>query len=183
MLPLQIQLDLSRRYCEAHRRYHTIEHIADMLWRGRELELSDVQILAIWYHDAIYDVPGEKNEARSAELALEQLAGSGLKADAAERVAQIVRDTEAHIATSEEAEHVIDLDLASLAAPWQVFERNSKKIREEYACIEDERFRVGRLAMLDRFLARERIYQSAWGAQFEDAARENLRRLRTASST
>ena len=61
-------LDLTRRYCEPHRRYHNIAHIAELLWRGRECDLSDEQVLAVWYHDAIYDVPSQDNEVRSAAV-------------------------------------------------------------------------------------------------------------------
>ncbi|MCA8969612.1 MAG: hypothetical protein KDC95_07510 [Planctomycetes bacterium] len=173
-----ILIDLTRRYCEPHRRYHTIEHVADMLWRGRSLALSTEQILAIWYHDAIYEIPGQDNEARSAELAHEQLTAAGLDSRSVERVVSMVLDTKSHVASSDEARVVIDLDLASLAFEEEAFLVNTAKIREEYGIIEDEAFAIGQLAMLDRFLERERIYQSEWGEPLEERARHNLRCLR-----
>ena len=82
------------------------------------------------------------------------------------------------VLSSDEARVVIDLDLASLAFEEEAFLVNTAKIREEYGIIEDEAFAIGQLAMLDRFLERERIYQSEWGEPLEERARHNLRCLR-----
>ncbi|MCB9891031.1 MAG: hypothetical protein H6832_01220 [Planctomycetes bacterium] len=156
--------------------------MADMLWRGRSLSLSEEQILAIWYHDAIYEIPGHENEARSAELAREQLTSAGLDVRSVESVVSMVLDTKTHVASSDEARVVIDLDLATLALDEEPFFVNTAKIREEYGSIDDETFAIGQLAMLDRFLGRERIYQSDWGRPLERQARDNLRRLRERNS-
>ncbi len=69
-LGLDLLLELTRRYEEPHRRYHALPHIADMLHRGRDLQLDDVQVAAIWFHDAIYDPRALDNEAQSAALAV-----------------------------------------------------------------------------------------------------------------
>lgn len=115
-----ILLDLTRRYCEPHRHYHTIGHIADMLHRGRELDLRDEQVLAIWFHDAIYDTRSDTNEQDSADLAVQMLGAADHASAKIEDVRQIVLDTKGHVPSIPGSAAVIDLDLSSLAAPRRV---------------------------------------------------------------
>lgn len=176
MLGPELLLDLTRRYCEPHRRYHTIGHIADMLWRGRALKLDDTQLAAIWYHDAIYDVRRSDNEARSAKLAHRQLGAAGWSEERAAQVARIVLDTAGHRPSCRAAAAVLDLDLAALAAPPAVFDANTADIRAEYAHVADADFNAGRARFYADFLARPRLYHTAWGARLEAPARANLRR-------
>jgi predicted metal-dependent HD superfamily phosphohydrolase len=180
MLPTDLLLDLTRRYCEPHRRYHNLEHVAELLWRGRELPLSDEQVLAIWYHDAVYAVPGENNEADSAALAVSQLTQAGLEPARVAVVERIVLDTRNHLPSIPQSGLVIDLDLSPLAAPWERFLHNNHNIRAEYGCFDDAAFAHGQRAVFDRFLQRERIFVSAWGAAMEAVARANLQRARAA---
>lgn len=175
--PTTLLLGLTRRYCEPHRHYHTIGHIADMLWRARQLPLDDEQLLAIWYHDAIFDIPGDGNERRSAELAFAELCAIGWPEARARQVERMVLDTEQHLPSIAGSALVIDLDLASLAGSEAEFDRNTAALRREFHHLDDARFAAGQRAMCERFLRRPRIYHSEWGAQFETAARHNLRRL------
>lgn len=169
-------IDLSRRYCEPHRRYHTIQHIANMLRAGRELDLDDVQIAAVWFHDAIYEIPGPDNEERSALLAEQLLPARGWSDDEVAAVAAIVRDTKTHAPSSERAATVIDLDLMSLGAEWAVYSQNALDLRAEHAQIDDDTFRRGQRELLASFLAKERIFHTAWGSRFEAPARANIER-------
>ncbi len=174
MKDTQIILGLTSRYCEPQRHYHTIGHIADMLWRGRTLELSTEQVLAIWYHDAIYDPTSSTNEIDSAALAVAELRCAGFTTSSIEAVEQMVLDTLHHKPTLEASREVIDLDLASLALPREAYRTNTKAIRREYAHVSDTDFDAGRLAFLERFLERENIFWTDWGHELEAAARCNL---------
>ena len=58
-------LDLTRRYAEPHRHYHTLEHVAGMLYEGRAFPLDDGQVLAVWFHDAVYDARRSDNRSRA----------------------------------------------------------------------------------------------------------------------
>lgn len=176
-------LELTRRYLEPHRHYHGIEHIAGMLHAGRSVGMDDVQVMAVWFHDAIYDPRSRTNEAASAQLAEQRLLAAGwARADAA-RVAAIVRDTEHHRPTVAGAEVVLDLDLMSLAAPWPEFVRNTARIRAEYAHVADADFAAGRATFFATMLRRDRLFWSPFGSQFEAAARANLRRASTADNS
>ncbi len=169
-------IDLTRRYCEPHRRYHTIRHIAEMIYVGRELDLDDVQIAAVWFHDAIFEIPGPDNEERSALLVEQLLPERGWSAGEVAAVAAIVRDTKTHTPSSDRAAAVIDLDLMSLAAGWQVFRQNGLDIAAEHGDIDDDTSRRAQRDLLESFLARERIFQTAWGSRFEAKARANIER-------
>lgn len=172
-LPL---LDLTRRYCEPHRRYHGLEHPAHMLWIGRGMALTDEQIAAVWFHDAIYDPKAIDNEARSAALATELLAALGWPDHSVQTVADIVRDTHRHVPTSDAARAVIDLDLEPLSETWDVFHRNALHIRVEYRHVDDATFAAGRKRFLEAMLDRKRIYWTTWGERLEDRTRRNLER-------
>ena len=175
-MPESILVDLTQRYCEPHRTFHTLHHIAGLLMNGRALHLSHEQILAIWYHDAIFDVHAGDSEVRSAALAVEQLSAAGYPAGSIELVERIVLDTVLHEPTIAESEKVLDLDLATLGGTWEEFSANTEQIRAEFAHLDDRTFEEGQARMARRFLERERIYHTEWGAQREERARRNLAR-------
>ena len=174
--PLLPLLDLSRRYCEPHRRYHNLEHPAHMLWIGRQLALTDEQIAAIWFHDAVYEPGARDNEQRSAELARNQLTALGWPEHSVSIVETIVMDTRRHTPTADGSRAVIDLDLEPLSETWEVFSRNALHVRVEYRHIDDETFLNGRRQFLEEMLGRERIYWTPWGSRYEMQARRNLQR-------
>ena len=145
-----------------------------MLFRGRQLRLDDVQIYAIWYHDAIYETRSKTNEEDSAALATEALRTIGWDEARIERVARIVLDTKDHAPTIPGSAEVIDLDLSSLAADWAIYERNGERIRREYHWVPEDEFVTATREFLASFLDRERIFTTEWGAELEGKARENI---------
>jgi predicted metal-dependent HD superfamily phosphohydrolase len=169
-------LDLSKRYCEPHRYYHTLEHIAYLLMKGKDQDLSDEQTLAIWFHDAIYNPQSRSNEADSADLAVEMLRACHYPEAGIELVRQIVLDSEQHEPTVPESAKVIDLDLCPLAAEPEIYDRNHGNIRRENSWLSDTEFQNNLQMFLQRFLARDRIFWTPWGEGLEAAARENLQR-------
>jgi len=71
----------------------------------------------------------------------------------------------------------VDIDLASLALPWDQFEENGRRIRREYAHVPEPEFRAARAAVLERFLRRPHIYATAFFRErLEERARANLMR-------
>lgn len=176
-------LDLTRRYCEPHRHYHGLPHIADMLFRGRGLDLNDVQILSIWYHDAIYDPRSESNEEDSAALARTHLESIDFDRDSIGRLEAIVLDTKRHVPSTAEAAPVIDLDLSSIGADWSIYERNRDNIRREYEWVPQDEFDAGTRKFLEGMLKRDRIFFTDWGSQFEPKARENMQRALAAMAS
>lgn len=175
-LPTDLLLELTRRYSEPHRHYHNLEHVARMLHHGAELALDDDQVLAIWFHDAVFEIPGPRNEELSAALAVERLTAAGLPHPRIAIVERIVLDTKAQVPTIEPARAVIDLDLAGFGAEWSEFCANTHKLRLERPDLSDADHRAANRRFFESVLARERIYWTEWGARREARARDNLRR-------
>lgn len=168
-------------YREPQRRYHTLQHLAECLAHlgpVRDLARSAGEVeLALWFHDAVYDVRGHDNEARSAAWARDELLAAGL-ADAAGRVHDLVMATR-HAARPEtpDATLLVDIDLAILGVPAERFAQYEAQIRSEYAWVEEATFRSRRREVLTGFLARPTIYGTAhFQALLEAAARANLQR-------
>jgi predicted metal-dependent HD superfamily phosphohydrolase len=174
--PETILVDLTSRYCEPHRVFHTLRRIADMLMNARDLALSDEQVLAIWYHDAIHDVRSRSNAADSAALAGEQLFHAGYPLASIRTVERIVLDTITHEASLEEARIVLDLDLATLGAPWDAFAASSALIRAEHPHQDDATYALERSQVFLELLERPHIFHTSWGERLEEQARSNLAR-------
>lgn len=175
-LGIDLLLELTRRYQEPHRHYHALPHIADLLHRGRALQLDDVQLAAIWFHDAIYEPRRTDNEVQSAALAVSRLSAAGWPTARVQLVERIVLDTQKHVPSVPGAAVVIDLDLGSLSLPWEEFAANTAAIRAEYSHVPEPQFRAGRAAWAQRMLQRPQIYCSDYGKALEASARANLQR-------
>ncbi|HEX7864632.1 MAG TPA: N-methyl-D-aspartate receptor NMDAR2C subunit [Variovorax sp.] len=174
--------ELQRRYAEPQRHYHTMQHLGECLaWFELEKAMAEHPgevALALWFHDAIYDVHAHDNEARSADWAREALLEAGADAAAAERVHALVMATR-HDAVPEgrDAELLIDIDLSILGADRARFDEYERQVQAEYAFVPDEVRLPRRRAILQRFLDREAIYATPhMHAQLEAQARANLQR-------
>jgi predicted metal-dependent HD superfamily phosphohydrolase len=181
-LPHQEEMGASllARYAEPHRRYHTAEHLANVLRTIDQLagdhDLFLVR-LAAWFHDAVYAIPPGQvpNEEASARLALRELSRAGLEQEDLTQVARLVRLTATHQPGSRdpEGELICDADLAILAAPPGEYANYVVAIRAEYARVPEPEFVAGRLEILTG-LAEGEIFRSGKGRALTDAARANL---------
>jgi predicted metal-dependent HD superfamily phosphohydrolase len=174
--------ELQRRYAEPQRHYHTMQHLGECLaWFEREQALAEHPgevALALWFHDAVYDVRAHDNEARSADWARQALRAAGASESAAERVHALVMATR-HDAVPEgrDAELLIDIDLSILGAERERFDEYERQVGIEYGFVPDEVRLPRRRAILQRFLDREAIYATPrMHAQLEARARLNLQR-------
>lgn len=176
--------EMMDRWAEPHRRYHTPEHLLDVLEALDRLfdehDDDDARLrvrLAAWFHDAVYNgVAGEDEEA-SAELAASCLGRIAGPTDAAE-VARLVRLTSSHspLAGDRTGELLCDADLAVLGRAPAGYVRYLRAVREEYAHVPDDAFAEGRAAVVHRLLALEPLYRTGRAqALWLDRARVNLR--------
>lgn len=170
-------------YQEAHRAYHGLSHIEALLQAQlahRDLiQDHDALVLAIWFHDVIYDTRRQDNETRSADLAGEMLREVGAPPGLIESVQRKVRATQHHAWTDGDPDTAVflDLDLAILAAAPQAYDRYASQIAQEYSWVPEPAYRQGRAKVLQTFLAREHIYFTpALRALWEPPARANLAR-------
>ncbi len=174
--------ELQRRYAEPQRHYHTMQHLGECLaWFEREQALAEHPAevaLALWFHDAIYDVHAHDNEARSADWARQALLAAGVDAEAAERVHALVMATR-HDAVPEgrDAELLVDIDLSILGAGRERFDEYERQVHAEYGFVPEEVRLPRRRAILQHFLDRKAIYATPrMHAQLEAQARINLQR-------
>jgi predicted metal-dependent HD superfamily phosphohydrolase len=165
---------LLRAWNEPQRHYHTLQHLNECLalfdtLRAHAEQPADIE-LALWFHDAIYDVQGHDNEARSA------LKVGGVDAARCQRVRDLIMAT-CHTAlpASPDQALLVDIDLAILGAPAARFSEYTRQISAEYAWVPREVYAVKRRAVLEGFLDREQIYTTPAVAQrLEPRARDNL---------
>jgi predicted metal-dependent HD superfamily phosphohydrolase len=175
---------IRERHREPHRRYHTLDHVAEVLRAVDALaDLADHPArvrLAACYHDAVYDPRSSGNEEASARLAVDQLTEVGVPPDVVDGVADLVRMTADHRTRRDpDAEVLADADLWILGAPPARYRRYTADVRAEYAHADDDAWRTGRTAVLDSFLARRRLYATdRFHAELDATARANLARER-----
>lgn len=170
--------ELLAAYAQPQRHYHTRQHLAECL------ALFDACValardpaaveLALWFHDAVYDLPGRDNEARSAAWASAAL--SGARPGLAGAVHALVMATRHDAAPAPgDAALLVDIDLAILGAAPDRFAEYERQIRAEYAWVPRFLFRRKRHAVLRAFAERPAIYATpVLQARFEAAARRNL---------
>ena len=169
-------------YAEPHRKYHTLQHLhecLDLLAPATAAAARPCEVeVALWFHDAIYDVRRSDNEERSADWASAAVAAAGVAAAIVERIRSLVLATK-HTGSpgSDDERLLVDIDLAILGAPAQRFAEYERQIRAESSWVPQPLFDEKRGAILRSFLDRERIFATPlFHSRFEAAARVNLAR-------
>jgi predicted metal-dependent HD superfamily phosphohydrolase len=186
--------DLLVRYGESQRRYHTVEHLAEVLQTVRSLAAPDdpgasfrldtdadyrAVSLAAWYHDAVYDPTSTTNEEESAALVRRQLGGLGFDGGVVDEVTRLVLVTKTHSVERNDLSAMVltDADLAILAARVPRYDRYAADVRLEYGHVDDKAYRAGRSRVLQHFLDRGSIYScDQMVMRCDGPARANLQR-------
>lgn len=169
--------ELVKCYGEAHRAYHTLNHVVSML---NELELlgerTPALALAIWFHDAVYDTHTRDSEERSAALAKRLIEKLELSSELGEEVSDLVLTTKfTATPVTRLAQILSDLDLMIFGKPNVEFDAYDTNIRFEYSWIPFSDYGAARKRVLQSFLDRPKIYYTETLVEkYEQAARENL---------
>jgi len=151
-----VYADVVTRYGEPHRRYHTLEHIAEVLAVVDELDGGVEVEWAGWLHDVIYDVRAADSEARSAGYAGEVLAQLRAPDDVIREVQRLIELSATHAVVGGDKNGAIfvEADLAILLSPPERYDRYARDVRAEYAHVDDDAWRSGRRAVLEALLSR-----------------------------
>ena len=174
--------ELIARYSEPHRKYHTLQHLEECfekLDEVRALAEHPAEIeLALWFHDAIYNVKRRDNEKKSADWARASALSAGTPAEACNRAHALVMATRHKaVPRGTDAEILVDIDLLILGAAPERFDQYERQVRKEYDWVPDFLYRRERRAILKEFLARPRIFSTArFRDHYEKQARSNLER-------
>ena len=171
---------LEARYGESHRRYHTLTHAAavarDSAWLAEGLSTTERAVVAVaaWTHDVVYDAKPGEDERASAAWAREALVGVDETHIA--RVEGLILATIEHDAPADDllATALLDADLAVLGGSEDQYAVYARGVREDYAKYPDEVWREGRIAVLERMLARELYRSEAARTRWASAAEKNL---------
>jgi predicted metal-dependent HD superfamily phosphohydrolase len=134
--------------------------------------------LALWFHDAIYDVKRHDNEEKSADWARTSASTAGVSAEVCDRVYSLILTTRHKaVPRGTDAEILVDVDLSILGAAPDRFDEYERQVRGEYAWVPEFIFRRERKAVLKEFLARPRIFSSThFRDRYEQQARSNIER-------
>ncbi|MEY2876150.1 MAG: hypothetical protein RLZZ373_3521 [Pseudomonadota bacterium] len=178
--PATLLPQLLAAYAEPQRHYHSVQHLSEcMAHLGPALHLAQRPgevAIALWFHDAVYQLRSGDNEAQSAAWAQRELMAAGVGADACARVEALIMATR-HDAqpTEPDARLLVDVDLAILGAPPQRFAEYEAQVQLEYAWVPKWLFKRKRRAVLRGFLDRSPIYSTDhFRTLLEAQARVNL---------
>ncbi|XP_070563765.1 uncharacterized protein [Ptychodera flava] len=180
---------LKSKYSEHGRYYHSLYHLQDMFHHFDQekdkIKSQESVQLAIFFHDMVYDPKAGDNEEQSADMFLEfaKTHMSG-KEDTVKNVKEYILITKTHLTEAHQDEKIfgtddlhyfLDMDMAVLGWPQNEYQCYSKGIRQEYIHIPEEKYRVGRAAVLKSFLERKNIYATKeFREKFEKRARSNV---------
>lgn len=176
--------DLTRRYSEPTRFYHTLSHLKSLLVVTQALrplvppaDWPAVRF-AVYFHDAIYNSLASDNEYHSARLAERSLGKLGVKPEIIGKTVELIQATRTHEANGDDAANVLlDADLSILGVSETEYDAYVQNIRREYSWVDESAWRVGRSRNLKTFLTREFVYQTPiMRREREAAARGNLGR-------
>ena len=172
--------EVTQRYAEPQRHYHTMQHLDECFAnfdtvRSEAMHPAEIE-LALWFHDAIYDVTCHNNEQQSADWVRSVFLSAGGSISVADRVHALVMVT-CHNAlpVALDDQILVDVDLSILAATPARFAQYEMQIRAEYAWVLEETYRRKRAEVLQSFLDRPSIYNTAHFKAYSEAnARRNL---------
>lgn len=169
-------------YTEKHRHYHTLQHIKECFDRFdevRHLSQKPAEIeLAIWFHDAVYDVRSKDNEQNSARWARACLDAAALPVEIGQRVSQLILSTRHHTIPQETDEQILsDIDLGVFSSEQARFDEYERQVRAEFGWVPGFVYRRERKKILNSFLQRPAIFFFPhFYARYEESARQNLLR-------
>jgi predicted metal-dependent HD superfamily phosphohydrolase len=188
---------LEAGYSERRRAYHTWDHLAflfEKLCAFSDLSTrADIIAVSVFWHDVVYrtqNLDGSprtdyENVRDSAQLFRQYTLLNQHDADA---VYDLIMATASHLQARATKQYYVgfagdfdlflDLDLSSLASPWQEFAEDFARIRSEFSWESDIVFSSRQIQILENFIKEDaRLYRHAETREkWLDAARANLKR-------
>lgn len=181
--PADLQQRLLAAWAEPQRHYHTQQHLAECLGQldcvWEQAQRPGEVAVALWFHDAVYDIKAGDNELRSADWAARVLQDSGAPESCWRRVHGLIMAT-CHKArpTDADAQLLVDIDLAILGADPVRFAEYDRQVAAEYAWVPRPVYGFKRRQVLRGFLDQTFIYATPHFRQrLEAQARSNLQRI------
>jgi len=172
--------EIEKYYCGNKRYYHNLDHLENMLQQLLICKSSvndwDTLLLALYYHDIIYNTTKKDNEERSALLAVTRLATIKYSPGRSALCSQHILATKSHgVSKNKDTNFLTDADLSILGADSETYFIYTSQIRKEYSIYPDFMYKPGRRKVLQHFLLMERIYKTDhFFNLYEHQAKENM---------
>lgn len=131
---------IKKMYSEPHRFYHNWNHILNMIYEANTSLLTDDLLLAIVFHDIIYNPLRSDNEEKSAEF-FKTLYDNREVYDA-------ILDTKNHIGISDLSKKLNKLDLSILYGSFEDFMEYEDNIFKEFQFVDIKTYKEKRIAFL-----------------------------------
>ncbi len=173
---------LVKRYSEPHRHYHTLEHVQRCLEKLDQavalIKDPDAVEMALWLHDAIYNLNMKDNEQRSTEI-LQVYAGENADSVFLQKVCDLIMATAHHeIPEDQDACFIADIDLYSFGQSWDDFRVDEQLLRKEHICTADEHYYPEQLRFLNMLQDRPTFFLTDFFRQrYEQVAQDNIQKL------
>ena len=181
-----LHMSLLKAWDEPHRIFHSRVHLRECLFHleqerwGGLIDTVDRSLiaLALWFHDAVYDVKAPDNEEKSAAWAVQSLALLNVSTENLDTIKHLILSTKLSYTRTEcplEA-WVHDMDLHVFGAPFKRFALYTQEMRQEFAWVDDLNYRRGSDLVLRRLITNPLgIYRTEAGRlDYEDTARQNI---------
>lgn len=148
--------DILKGFDQYPRFYHSSEHILDLtkkiLAGGHTREDERRLLILALFHDFIYDPKATDNERKSAEVFKHDYAPRMFISEyAIKQIYDIILDTKGHVPTSELSEKFCYYDLSGFAQSNVSILENEYKIRKEYAWVDWNQYKEGKLDFLAKY--------------------------------
>lgn len=172
-------------YSEENRKYHNLNHINHCINTlvlainsGMTPVLIPEIIIALFFHDLIYDTHKLDNEDRSAIITSCILRSAGASMEQSSRICAMIRlshHKEIYEVLNFDQMIMLDVDLSILGEKDEEFFKYDTQIRQEYSWIPDDIYNFQRINILQKFLDRKSIYHTQYFIDsYESKARDNL---------
>mgnify|MGYP001336116491 CR=1 FL=1 len=173
------------------RSYHTFEHVLECIHTlvehrehlGLSEEAFDLLVVALAYHDIVYDTGNtsaiDTNEYLSAEFAKSELASLDLDEGFVEKVHLLIRQTDHKDLLHPDylCSVIRDIDLSGMASDYEAFAERSENIRKEYAQYDDEAFIKGRIEFMEQLIAGNKLFYTDYFSKLlTEKAINNIKR-------
>jgi predicted metal-dependent HD superfamily phosphohydrolase len=171
--------EIEKSYSKSDRHYHNVNHLESLL---NELTIHktkfaswDAIVLAIAYHDIVYNTLKSNNEERSAEVAIKRLSSISCPGETIEKCGKLIHATKKHEPADYETNLFTDADLSILGSDAETYNEYAKKIRREYSIYPDIVYNPGRKKVLLHFLEMKTIFKTKeFSEKYELSAKANI---------
>lgn len=187
--------ELKKKYSEKQRHYHTFEHIQSCLnfFKSAENEIynKNAVLLAIYFHDSIYNPLSKTNEEESADYMFELIEKYSLGSnnnrlnEALKLAKKMILDTKNHHPslekyTDKEKNDVLiflDIDMSILGSSVEKFAQYEKNVRKEYSVVDDKTFYHHRGKFLSELLNINIFKTKLFSFYLEKKAKNNIENI------